>query len=267
MRFGLYLKGGGAKGAFQAGLLCSLWQRGVTYSVIAGTSIGAVNGWYVLHNAYKELEELYLNLNEQDANKKLSGKFIDNSFLIDKLRPISGTQDPRIDAFYINYCQGIQGKLVEKIENIKGKDPEYALERISRSSQLPYNSAEMTVQQFVDSFDAQKLEEQFNGDVQGHVYDGLNLDGGMLNNILIRNVFSHPGERIICIGYNGTREEYLENLSDLAVSERERIIYIASDQPFDVTDTYNFTPEFLKARFKEGYKKGMDFPVLQLTSR
>lgn len=267
MRFGLYLKGGGAKGAFQAGLLSALWQRGVTYSVIAGTSIGAVNGWYVFHNAYKELEKLYLTLNESTAAKKLSGKIIDNSFLIDKVRQVEGTQDPSVDAFYVNYCSVNDGLLQEKIENIKGKDSEYAIERIAWSSMLPYNHPAMTFEEFLEFANTNNLDEKFRADVVSHVYDGLNLDGGMLNNVVIRKIFNHPCDRIICIGYNGTREEYLESLADLAVSDREKIIYIASDKPFKGSDTYNFKPDFLKARFEEGYKKGMDFSLLKLTSR
>ena len=267
MRFGLYLKGGGAKGAFQAGLLCALWQRGVTYSVIAGTSIGAINGWYVLHNAYKELEELYLNLSETNTDEKLSGKTIDNSFLMDKVRQLDGNQDPPVEAFYVNYCQVINGELKEKVENLKGRDKEFAMERITWSSLLPYNLPEMTMTEFMDYALTNQLAETFKADVADHVYDGLNLDGGMINNSLIKNVFDHPSERVICIGYNGTREEYLDDLPDLAVSDREKIIYVASDNPFLVSDTYNFTPKFLKERFKEGYKKGMDFSLLKLTSR
>lgn len=266
MRFGLYLKGGGAKGAFQAGLLCALWQRGVTYSVIAGTSIGAINGWYVLHNAYKELEELYLDLTENSFDEKLSGLTIENSFLMDKVRRLDGTVDPLVDAFYVNYCQVNNGVLKEKIENLKGKDNESAIERITWSSLLPYNLPEMTMSEFMAYAETTKLDEKFKADLAQHVYDGMNLDGGMINNILIKNVFEHANERVICIGYSGTRDEYLADLTDLAVSDREKIIYVASDNPFLVSDTYNFTPKFLKDRFKEGYKKGMDFSLLKLTS-
>lgn len=267
MRFGLYLKGGGAKGAFQAGMLSAMWQRGVNYSVIGGTSIGAVNGWYVLHNAYSELQDLYMNLDIDYRDQTLSGKLIDNSFLIDKVRQVQGTKDPKVEAFYVNYCSVINGELKEKTENIKNRDTETAIERISWSSLLPYNQPEMTINEFMDFSKDTDLESKFKADVKDHVYDGLNIDGGMLNNNLIRHVFNHTGERIICIGYSGTREEYLENLSDLPVSDREKIIYISSDDPFKATDTYNFTPAFLKERFKEGYKKGMDFSLLKLISK
>lgn len=266
MRFGLYLKGGGAKGAFQAGILCAFWQRGVNYSVISGTSIGAINGWYVLHNAYKELSDLYLNLAEDYTERTFSGKVLDHSFLIDRLRQVSSAKERSIDAFYINYCKVQDGVLEEAIEDIRNAEDEAALERISWSSLLPFNHPPMNLEEFKEYLSKADAGEKFKRDVDDHVYDGLRIDGGMINNQIIRRVFDHRGERFIVIGYNGTRDEYLTDLQDLPVSDRERIIYISSDHPFDVTDTYNFSPDFLKERFQEGYNKGMDYPLVKLIS-
>ena len=48
MRIGLCLSGGGAKGAFQAGVIKGLYDNGISkFDAISGTSIGAVNGYYV----------------------------------------------------------------------------------------------------------------------------------------------------------------------------------------------------------------------------
>lgn len=267
MRFGLHLRGGGAKGAFQAGLLCAFWQRGVNYSVVSGTSIGAINGWYVLHNAYKELEELYLGLADDYQGLTFSGLTVDNSRLIDRLRSIKELPSRQIDAFYVNYVSARDGQLREFTEDLKGADLEYALERIRWSSLLPYNQATMTVDTFKEYAAAEDLGQRFEADLARHVYDGLNLDGGMVNNLLIRQVFNHPAERVIVIGYTGTREEYIDALKDLPVSDRERVTYISSDTPFAVTDTYNFEPAFLRDRFREGYRKGMDYPLIKLTCK
>lgn len=266
MRFGLYLKGGGAKGAFQAGILCAFWQRGVRYSVVAGTSIGAINGWYVIHNAYPELERLYKNMAPQYQDLTFSGKVIDNSYLMEDLRKVPGTQNHQIEAFYVNYSQVKDGKLKEITEDIKGADSSYALERIRWSSLLPYNYPEMSVDEFRRHAGETDLSLKFKEDLGNHIYDGFQLDGGMTNNALIRNVFHHSGERVIIIGYNGSRDEYLECLKALPVSERERIIYISADEPFGVSDTYNFDPKFLSQRFQEGYEKGINYPLVKLIS-
>ena len=44
MKVGLVLSGGGAKGAYQVGALKALQELGTTIDVVAGASIGALNG-------------------------------------------------------------------------------------------------------------------------------------------------------------------------------------------------------------------------------
>lgn len=267
MRFGIYLKGGGAKGAFQAGVLCAFWQRGVEYSVVGGTSIGAINGWHVLHGAYEELENLYMNMSEDYANLTFSGKVIDHSFLMDQLKKVSGDRSQKIDAFYVNYAKVQDGQLVEVTENIRDADVDYAMKRIAWSSLLPYNYEPMSFQEFRTYAENNDLSIKFQKDLANKVYDGLHLDGGMINNNLIKEIFNHPSERTIVIGYNGTRDEYCKSIEDLPVSHREQISYISADEPFKVSDTYNFTPEFLKERFQKGYELGIHYPLIKLISR
>lgn len=61
-RRGLVLQGGGAKGAFQFGVLKELHQNGVKFDVIAGTSVGALNGAIVAAGAWELGEELWSHL-------------------------------------------------------------------------------------------------------------------------------------------------------------------------------------------------------------
>ena len=47
MKLGLCLEGGGAKGAYQAGVVKALYDGGINkFYSISGTSIGAINGYY-----------------------------------------------------------------------------------------------------------------------------------------------------------------------------------------------------------------------------
>lgn len=267
MHFGLYLKGGGAKGAFQAGLICAFWQRGVTYSVIGGTSIGAVHGWYILHDAYKELEELYTGNDEVLADLTVSGKVLDNSRLIEPLKEIQKPKNEEINNFYANYVVVNGSTLTERVEDLVQMDEHKAIERISWSSLLPLNQRKkMTFEEYIAYAEKYDLAGQFTNDLENEVYDGLNLDGGLVNNTILPQIFDHSTERVIVLGYNGTRDEYLEDLVDLPQSFREKIVYISSDEAFAATDTFNFTPEFLKKRFQEGYEKGIEFPLIRLVS-
>lgn len=54
-RVGLVLSGGGAYGAFQAGLVHALRRDGVSFPAIAGSSIGAFNGTLAAHDSHELL--------------------------------------------------------------------------------------------------------------------------------------------------------------------------------------------------------------------
>ena len=48
MTYGLVLGGGGAKGAYQVGVMKALQEYGIKISAISGSSIGAINGLFYL---------------------------------------------------------------------------------------------------------------------------------------------------------------------------------------------------------------------------
>ncbi|MCG4722807.1 patatin-like phospholipase family protein, partial [Alistipes putredinis] len=62
MKIGLCLAGGGAKGAFQAGVIYGLYERGLDFDVISGTSIGAINGYYIYTKNVNKLKEMWINI-------------------------------------------------------------------------------------------------------------------------------------------------------------------------------------------------------------
>lgn len=70
----LVLSGGGARGAYQAGLVGALAAVGsisdgsplLPYELVCGTSIGALNGWFVATGQYTKLRELWYGVSRQD---------------------------------------------------------------------------------------------------------------------------------------------------------------------------------------------------------
>lgn len=66
--YGLVLSGGGAKGAYEAGIIDTL-ARGLPdgvllrpYGGVAGTSIGCLNGWFVATGQYSRMRALWMNV-------------------------------------------------------------------------------------------------------------------------------------------------------------------------------------------------------------
>ncbi len=58
-KIGLTLEGGGAKGAYEAGILSVLDEHGVTFGGVAGTSIGAVNGALYVQGGVKKIMDMW----------------------------------------------------------------------------------------------------------------------------------------------------------------------------------------------------------------
>jgi predicted acylesterase/phospholipase RssA len=70
----LVLSGGGARGAYEAGVIGGLVaMRGVSdgqmlapYGVVCGTSIGALNGWFVATGQYARLKDLWYGISAEE---------------------------------------------------------------------------------------------------------------------------------------------------------------------------------------------------------
>jgi predicted acylesterase/phospholipase RssA len=70
----LVLSGGGARGAYEAGLIGALAAAGAVsdgsplppYEIVCGTSIGALNGWFVATGQYTKLHDLWYGISGQN---------------------------------------------------------------------------------------------------------------------------------------------------------------------------------------------------------
>ncbi|MGC1379774.1 MAG: patatin-like phospholipase family protein, partial [Candidatus Baltobacteraceae bacterium] len=70
----LVLSGGGARGAYEAGVVGALAAAGAVgdgspllpYEIVCGTSIGALNGWFVATGQYAKLRELWYGISGQN---------------------------------------------------------------------------------------------------------------------------------------------------------------------------------------------------------
>ncbi len=100
---GLVLEGGGTKGAYQIGAYKALRDLGIEFQGVAGTSIGALNGAYILQNDIEIMEDIWLtydytyfmNIEEEVYEKYKNVDFTPKNFntvieLINKARKNQG---------------------------------------------------------------------------------------------------------------------------------------------------------------------------------
>lgn len=246
MKIGLCLAGGGAKGAFQAGVIYGLYEKGIKFDAIAGTSIGAINGYYIYTENVNKLKEMWINIQKIGENGvKIVDNTVDNSLAIDELRGLINNSSYSKPC-YINYVEVKNSKLEEKIVDISELSYEDALLSIKYSSLLPFRPSKEL-----------KPFEQFGKDLIEGLYDGYKLDGGILNNVLIKPLIEAKMDKIIVI----TMKHDYELPEDIKnIYKEEDIIIIRPNTIFEKNATLRFEGEFCKKIFNEGYEivKNMD---------
>ena len=249
MRVGICLQGGGAKGAFQAGVIKAIFEneqiKNNIYS-ISGTSIGAINGYYIYTNNVDNIGEVWTNIDENTSNNiNIIHNTVDNSQVIDLLKLLN--QDNKKDInYYVNYVEVNNQNVVEKIVNLKEIDTNESFEYIRYSALLPFNPQSKL-----------SFREQFILDVKKGIYEGYKLDGGMLNNTLIKPLIEDNLDKIIIISTSKTYR--LPN--EIIEHNKGKIVIVNPMTEYKHTDTLNFTKEFCTKAFEEGYHVGKEIKL------
>ncbi|WP_455543644.1 patatin-like phospholipase family protein, partial [Intestinibacter sp.] len=141
MTLGVCLPGGGAKGAFQAGVLESLYQRGVTqYDSYACTSIGAINGYYLYTENVDKMKNMWITKQNNDGKRFNSvDNLIDNSEDFKKLYELKNYKIRENSSFYVNYLQVRHKTGEEVIVDISKFAHKNRIDYIKYSCALPYH--------------------------------------------------------------------------------------------------------------------------------
>ena len=63
MKTAIVLSGGGAKGAYQIGFWKAIRKLRIKYDIVTGTSIGAINGAFMVQNTYHNVFKLWSTMN------------------------------------------------------------------------------------------------------------------------------------------------------------------------------------------------------------
>lgn len=250
MKIGLCLPGGGAKGAFQGGVIKRLYENKIFPSVITGTSIGAINSYFIMKDAYKELEDFWMGMEEGKYEGKID-KTIDNSKFIEMLSRLNGNNNG-IKNTYVNYVHIENCNLSEEIVDIAKANREDALNAVKYSSLLPMRVEEGEDPKAAASkFDSKTIFQYFREDVVNGVYNGYNLDGGILNNNLLSPFMNNKVEMIIIAGL---KQDYIVPEYIYNYYKSNDIVVIKPDMPSNPWDTVRFEKDYCLDMFKRGYR-------------
>lgn len=243
MKIGLCLSGGGAKGSYQAGVIKGMYDNGINkFDSISGTSIGAVNGYYIFTENVENLEKVWINIQKTSENDiKIVDNAVDNSVVIDGLRRLNDNSHQKMN-FYVNYIE-VEGKNIkEKVVNISQQEKGQGLDSIKYSSLLPYNPNGKL-----------PLKDQFIKDLGEELYHGKKLDGGLVRNTLIDPVAGDNVDKMIIIS---TRHDYILQDEIKNMYNEDNIIVVRPKTEFEPKDILRFENEFCTKMFKEGYEIG-----------
>jgi NTE family protein len=72
MKTAIVLSGGGAKGAFQAGVVAALAQKGVSFDCVSGVSVGSLNGAMIAQDRLDDMIHVWQTVHESDVFSKYS---------------------------------------------------------------------------------------------------------------------------------------------------------------------------------------------------
>lgn len=245
---GLFLQGGGAKGAFQAGVIYGLYERGYEFNIISGTSIGAINSYFIYKNEIEKMKKFWI---ENDfAGEIPFDVVIDNQGMIDYLSTLEGINEV-IDNVYVNYTHVENNQLKEVVVDLVKSPHNAQLKAIKYSSLLPYRMKDYdSIEDVRNSFDSSIMCENFIEDLQSGIYESYNIDGGVVNNNFLFPFIEHKVDNLCLIVFKKNYEipDYIINNYSM-----NDIVVIEPKTDFKANDTLRFEHEFLNSIFQEGY--------------
>lgn len=249
---GLFLQGGGAKGAFQAGVLVGLHEKGIEFDIVTGVSIGAIHTYLTLCDEAEHLQQIWSSgFLTPDYSEILSDQVLENSSIINKLNTFDTMKTP-VKHAYVNYVEieGCQPK--EVIVDLVPLSKKERLEVIRYSGLLPLRLEKpMTYGEVVQKYDSPRIFGEFQEDLLSGQYNGYKLDGGILNNELVEPFYQHDLEDVylVILDHNYKIPEQLIQQVGMA-----HIHVFKPETQFKSGDLLNLDPNFLGRLFIEGYE-------------
>jgi len=246
IKIGLVLSGGGSRGAYQAGALKALDDIGLSQyvTIVAGTSIGAINGAAFCQADFDMLEEIWKNLSYDKifsslkANRNLflqiGYEFLKNGGV--NVEPLKELIRDKIDYDKI-YNNPIDFGLV--VFNFSDVKPQYLLkEEIDRDDFIDFIIGSATFPIF-----------------ERHIIKNRSyLDGGLYDNMPLQMVVDHPSDVDLIISIKISKyDSRIPFVSGSYDQLRLKKNLIEIEPSFPLGSIFNFQKKFTEKYFELGY--------------
>ena len=254
----LALEGGGARGAYQIGVVKAFYENGIHFTSIVGTSIGAINAAYLVQDSFNEIYNMWSTLSfkdlfdlDEEPLKKLLNKEVDFNLI-------------KYLSKKLNECLKIGGIDTEKMKNIVLASIDE--ERI-RKSNISFGLVTMCVtdlnpeEKFIDEIEVGKLADYIMATSNLPVFKRATInskkyiDGGVWDNCPVSMLEKKGYSDAIVIraykrnrirGYNG-------------IIKRDNIKMHMIEPSESLGSILNFDTDNLNYLLKLGYYDGLRF--------
>lgn len=251
-RLGLVLEGGGARGAYQAGVLKALFEAGYKFDGVAGTSVGALNGVMVAQNRFEDSMKIWREIdfaNVLDINNNYGENVVNKNFDQETIR------------YFYNYVKKIIGQGGLDTTKIKNLIKANIDEDLLRDSGIDFGIMTYSVTEkqplsiFVEDMAKDKVADyvmasaSFPG-FKKTVVDGKEfIDGGVYDNMPINMLLDKGYKDIVAIETKSSiPKKYPKD-------KNSQVFYIKpSEKPGRVM---NFTSQSTERAIQIGYLDGL----------
>lgn len=259
MKYSLVLEGGGAKGAYQIGVVKALREAGFEFDVITGTSIGAINASYLAQGKFNEAYKLWKTLSFSEIFD-IDGEHIENAMnaklSLDTIKYLSKKLGQTIKEKGIDTTK--MRKIMESTineEELRKSDIRFGLVTVCLSDVKPQ---ELFIEDIPEGKLIDYLMATSNLPVfqRARIDDKSYLDGGAWDACPINMLEKSGYNNIIAIRVF-KKTSRIRNYRDI-IKRRNADIYMI--QPFDTLPSIlNFDSKNLNYLLKLGYYDGLRF--------
>lgn len=247
------LEGGGARGSYQVGAWRALWENGVKFNAVAGSSVGALNGAMMAMDDLTLAEDLWndmrfsrvMDVDDSVMDKLMKGKFsgLDLKHLSSGFKKIV-----KEGGFDVTPLRNLIGETVD-VDKIKNSDIELFIctHSLTDRKGLELRAKELTDEELRDMLLASAYFPAFKHEMlQGKMF----TDGGVSNVLPLSPLIKAGYKNIITIRLFGLGIE-----KRVKIPKNTSVAEIAPTR--DLGNMLNFNPVSCQKNYRLGYFDAM----------